>query len=110
MGAANARRFVRLFMVPGMMHCGGGPGPNSFDTASAIEQWREKNTAPEQLVASRYANSVAALMGSPGKALATRPVCAYPAVPHWTGKGSYDEAQNYICRVSPGGNPRVATW
>lgn len=108
MGAANARRFVRLFMAPGMMHCGGGPGPNSFDTASAIEQWREKNTAPEQLVASRYANSIAALMGSPGKALATRPVCAYPAVPHWTGKGSFDEAQNYVCRVSPSSNPRVA--
>jgi Tannase and feruloyl esterase len=99
----QARRFVRLFMAPGMMHCAGGPGPNTFDAVAAIEQWREKNQAPETLIAARYANPTAALAGKPlGEPLSTRPLCAYPKVAHWIGKGSPDEAQNYVCRAGAG--------
>ncbi len=101
LGAAQAGNSVRLFMAPGMMHCGGGPGPGSFDTLAAVQQWRENGSAPESMVATRYDNPIAVLTGMPAKALATRPVCAYPAVPHWNGKGSYDDAQNYTC-VTPG--------
>jgi tannase/feruloyl esterase len=100
MGTDEAHRFVRLFMAPGMMHCGGGPGPSSFDAIAAIDQWRDKNQAPEILVAARYADSTAVLIGGPsGKPLSTRPLCAYPKVARWIGKGSPDEAQNYACQA-----------
>jgi hypothetical protein len=99
MGKAETQRFVRLFMVPGMMHCGGGPGPSSFDTIAAMEQWREHDRPPAMMIASRYAEPFAARAGLPGRVLATRPICAYPAERHWTGKGSYDDAHNYVCRV-----------
>ena len=103
MGTNEAQRFVRLFMAPGMMHCSGGPGPNTFDTVEAIEQWREKNHAPESIVASRYAEPIAALTGMPaGDPLSTRPLCAYPKVAHWIGKGSPDEARNYLCGAGAG--------
>jgi hypothetical protein len=100
MHADEAERFVRLFMAPGMMHCSGGPGPNTFDAVAAIEQWREKNQAPETIIAARYADPSAALTGKPlGEPLSTRPLCAYPKVAHWIGTGSPDEAQNYVCRA-----------
>jgi hypothetical protein len=83
-----------------MMHCGGGPGPSSFDAIAAIDQWRDKNQAPEILVAARYADTTAVLIGGPsGKPLSTRPLCAYPKVARWIGKGSPDEAQNYACQA-----------
>jgi feruloyl esterase len=81
-----------------MMHCSGGPGPSTFDTVAAIDQWREQDRAPETLIAARYADRTALLTGKPlGEPLSTRPVCAYPKVAHWIGKGSPDEAQNYVC-------------
>jgi Tannase and feruloyl esterase len=96
----QAQRFVRLFMVPGMTHCGGGPGPDTFDTVAAIDQWRDKDRAPETLIAARYADPVALMSGKPpGEPLSTRPLCAYPKVAHWIGKGSPDEAQNYVCQA-----------
>jgi feruloyl esterase len=99
MGADAAHRFVRLFMAPGMMHCGGGPGPSDFDSLAAMEQWREQSQAPETMIASRYVpNPAAALTGDTGPALATRPLCAYPKVAYWNGKDSPDEAKNYACR------------
>lgn len=99
MGNKEAQQFVRLFMAPGMMHCSGGPGPNNFDAVAAVDQWRQKNEAPESLLAVKYADSAAALTGPPqGEPLVTRPLCAYPRVGHWTGKDSSDEAENYVCR------------
>jgi hypothetical protein len=98
MGAESAQRFVRLFMAPGMMHCGGGPGPNSFDAVASVAQWREENRAPETIIAARYAVPTTAGV-SPGEPLSTRPLCAYPKVAHWSGKGSPDEAKNYLCRA-----------
>ncbi|HEY0745089.1 MAG TPA: tannase/feruloyl esterase family alpha/beta hydrolase, partial [Steroidobacteraceae bacterium] len=75
------------------------PGPNNFDAVAALDQWRQHGQAPETLVASKYPDSPAAALGFPtGEPLSTRPLCAYPHVAHWTGKGSYDEAKNYVCR------------
>ncbi|HEY2527751.1 MAG TPA: tannase/feruloyl esterase family alpha/beta hydrolase [Xanthobacteraceae bacterium] len=99
MGTREARRFVRLFMAPGMMHCSGGPGPNTFDAVAAVDQWRQKDEAPDSIPAAKYADSAAALAGAPpGEPLVTRPLCAYPRVAHWTGTGSSDKAENYVCR------------
>jgi len=99
MGSKEARQFVRLFMAPGMMHCSGGPGPNNFDAVAAVDQWRQKNEPPESLAAAKYADSAAASSGAAlGEPLVTRPLCAYPKVAHWTGKGSSDKAENYLCR------------
>jgi len=85
---AQAADSIRLFMVPGMTHCGGGPGPNNFDSISAIEQWVEKGKAPEQMIASHSAD---------GKVDRTRPVCAYPQVAKYKGSGSIDDAMNFAC-------------
>jgi feruloyl esterase len=99
MGMQEARRFVRLFMAPGMMHCSGGPGPDNFDPVAAVDQWRQKYEAPESIPAAKYAASAPASAGAPpGEALSTRPLCAYPRVAHWTGNGSSDKAENYVCR------------
>lgn len=98
MGTDQAQRFVRLFMAPGMMHCGGGPGPNTFDAVVSVAAWRERNHAPDTIIAARYAPSTTP-DAAPGEALSTRPLCAYPKVAYWTGKGSPDEAGNYNCRA-----------
>ena len=81
---------VRLFMVPGMNHCGGGDGPNEFDTLTAIEQWREKGKAPTQIVAVHRTN---------GAVDRSRPLCPYPQVAVYKGSGSTDEVQNFTCAV-----------
>ena len=81
---------VRLFMAPGMGHCGGGEGPNVFDTVTAVEQWREQGKAPAQMVASLIAD---------GTAVRTRPLCPYPQIAKYKGTGSIDRAENFVCRA-----------
>jgi feruloyl esterase len=104
MGKAKAGSFVRLFVAPGMMHCGDGPGPNSLDCITALEQWREQGVAPSRVMASHYANPLAVLAGlAQGDPSSTRPICAYPAVAHWTGTGSSDQAANYVCQAPASG-------
>ena len=75
--------FYRLFMIPGLEHCAGGPGVTDFDHMQVIVKWVENGAAPERIVASR-----------PGR---THPLCAYPKVAKYTGKGSIDDAVNYTC-------------
>ena len=87
-GYANTRDFFRLFTAPGMGHCAGGPGPNTFDALTALEAWVEKGVAPDKLIASH---------STAGKVDRTRPLCAYPLVARYTGKGSVDEAANFAC-------------
>lgn len=90
MGGANqVQSFYRLFMVPGMAHCGGGEGTSSFDMLSAIEQWVEKGQAPEQIAASRVRE---------GKVDRTRPLCPYPQSAQYKGTGSTDDAANFVCK------------
>jgi tannase/feruloyl esterase len=88
-GAGKIQSSYRMFMVPGMAHCGGGDGPNTFDMVGALERWVEKGTAPEQIVASRIRD---------GKVDRTRPLCPYPQVASYKGSGSTDEAANFVCK------------
>jgi feruloyl esterase len=80
--------FYRLFMVPGMQHCVGGPGPDHFDALAALEQWVEHGKAPDRIVATHLTD---------GKADRTRPLCPYPRVAKWDGKGSTDQAESFVC-------------
>jgi hypothetical protein len=83
--------FARLFMVPGMTHCGGGVGPDRNDAVTAVIDWVEKNKAPAALIASKVSN---------GTVVRTRPLCPYPQVARYSGHGSIDEAANFTC-VAP---------
>lgn len=105
MGTAESDAFVRLYMVPGMQHCGGGPGPNVFgatsvatgdaqhDMAQALEQWVEGGKAPAQIIATKYKTGA-----NPASGVArTRPLCPYPQVARWNGTGSTDDAASFVC-------------
>jgi feruloyl esterase len=87
---SDADDFMRLFMIPSMGHCGGGDGPNSFDSNSAIVNWVEKNQAPDELTGYHVAQD-----GTIGM---TRPLCAEPKVAFYKGSGSTDDAANFMCR------------
>jgi feruloyl esterase len=82
--------WLRLFMVPGMAHCGGGPGPNQFNALAAIERWRESGTAPDQMLAAHVSNNRVDI---------TRPLCPYPQVAAYKGIGSTNDAANFVCKV-----------
>jgi Tannase and feruloyl esterase len=88
---AGTPEFFRLFMVPGMAHCGGGIGPDRNDAVTAMIDWVEKGKAPESIVASRVVNN---------QVVRTRPLCPYPQVARYSGQGSIDEAANFHC-VAP---------
>lgn len=102
MGRFNVDSFVRLYMLPGVQHCGGGPGPDSFgqstsSTASdpqhnvriALEGWVEKGTAPSSLIATRSETGSAPAM--------TRPICPYPQSAQYKGSGDTNNAENFAC-------------
>jgi len=82
--------WMRLFMAPGMGHCGGGAGPNQFDKVAAIVHWREDGKAPDRIVASHSVN---------GQVNMTRPLCPYPQVAVYNGSGSTDDAANFSCKT-----------
>ena len=97
--------FYRLFMVPGMGHCGGGIGPNQFgngfgststdaerDLLSALEAWVEQDRAPAKLIGTRTA------VGDPTVTL-TRPLCPYPQTARYLGSGDPNEAENFACAL-----------
>jgi feruloyl esterase len=88
-GYANTRDFYRLFTAPGMGHCSGGPGPNSFDMLTALENWVEKKQAPASIPASHTTE---------GRVDRTRPLCPFPQVAAYKGTGSTDEASNFVCK------------
>jgi len=95
---------VRLYMAPGVQHCGGGPGPDSFgqvgllsytdpshSMAASLEQWVEKGTAPETIIASRYEGQ------ERQHAVMTRPLCVYPQTAKYKGSGDAKDAANFTC-------------
>ena len=88
--AAQSAQWIRLFMVPGMQHCGGGEGPNTFDMMTALERWVEQGTAPEHILASHSTD---------GKVDRTRPLCPFPQVARYKGAGSIDDAANFACQT-----------
>jgi Tannase and feruloyl esterase len=83
------RESVRVFMVPGMGHCGGGEGTSTFDMVSAVDRWVETKSAPERIPASRFVD---------GQTVRTRPLCAYPLTAVYSGTGSPDDASNFVCK------------
>jgi hypothetical protein len=99
--------FAKLFMVPGMGHCSGGPGPNRFgfvpfgmgdatdaehDIFTALMTWSERDVAPQKLIATKYDAD------DPTHAVQrTRPLCPYPRVAGYDGSGSIDDATNFTC-------------
>jgi feruloyl esterase len=91
-GQTDVRNFYRLFLVPGMQHCTGGPGPTHFDMIDALDQWVDHGQAPEQIVASHVSN---------GAVDRSRPLCPYPLLAQWKGRGSTDDAQNFVCAAPP---------
>ena len=88
---AAVRDYARLFMLPGVLHCGGGPGPDTFDWLTAIEDWVERETAPARLVA--------ATRGAAGEPVMTRPVCPYPEVAVYMVTGSVDDEASFRCEA-----------
>jgi feruloyl esterase len=80
--------FFRLFMVPGMFHCGGGVGTSTFDATTPLINWVEAGKAPEKIEASRTVQ---------GQVVRTRPLCPYPEVARYKGTGSIDESANFTC-------------
>ncbi len=98
MGVKSADGFSRLFMVPGMSHCFGGPGPDNFDMLATLDGWVEGGAAPDVVIAAKTDNDYAGLLGLPSKTLRTRPLCAYPKVAQWDGKGPTDQAASFSCK------------
>jgi len=105
MGSNQADGFVRLFLAPGMQHCGGGPGPSSFgqngvaendpqhNIGRALEHWVEDGAAPAQIVATKFKTA------DPASGVErTRPLCPYPQVAKYKGSGSTDDAANFVCK------------
>ncbi len=90
-GSKSAGDFVRLFMAPGMGHCGGGVGPNTFDSLSALDHWVDGGAVPAKIVASH---------ATAGQVDRTRPLCPYPQTARWNGTGSRDDEANFSC-VAP---------
>ncbi len=79
---------ARLFMVPGMQHCTGGSGPNTFDTLSALEKWVEKGVAPDAIPATHSTSSAIDR---------TMPLCKFPEEAHYKGSGDMNDSSNWSC-------------
>jgi hypothetical protein len=106
MGQRNVDPFLRLYMIPGMQHCGGGPGPDPFgqdasgtkadpqhSVDAALEQWVEKGAAPSTIIATKYA------AGEEHRVTMTRPLCPYPQAAKYKGKGDTNDAANFMCEA-----------
>jgi Tannase and feruloyl esterase len=85
---SDTTQFFRLFMAPGMGHCGGGIGPDRHDAMTAMIDWVEKGKAPDSMLASRVVDN---------RVVRTRPLCQYPQVARYSGQGSIDDATNFRC-------------
>jgi feruloyl esterase len=90
-GLQRTQSFARLFMVPGMYHCSGGPGPNTFDALSPLVNWVENSVAPDTITATKFVND------TPPAVQMTRPLCVYPKVAKYSGSGSTTIAANFTC-------------
>jgi feruloyl esterase len=91
-GTERTKEFFRFFMVPGMGHCGGGLGPNTFDALSSLDTWVEQAKPPTRILASHITD---------GKVDRIRPLCAFPQEAVWKGSGSTDDQANFTCTQRP---------
>lgn len=85
------RDYVRLFMMPGVLHCVGGPGPDAVDWFAPIAEWVERGNAPERLLARK--------LGSGGEVLNARPLCPHPLRAVYDGRGATTDAASYVCKT-----------
>jgi feruloyl esterase len=83
---AQVDQAMRLFLAPGVYHCGGGPGPDQFDLLTALDSWVETGKPPERIVATNRAKTL------------SRPLCPYPALPRYRGTGDSNDEKNFVCR------------
>jgi hypothetical protein len=102
-GLKKTQDFYRLYMAPGLGHCGGGPGPNPFsmtgaegdadhDLAVALQRWVEKGVAPDRIIAAKFVDN------DPARPVQmTRPLCVYPKSAKYKGTGDTNDAGNFIC-------------
>jgi hypothetical protein len=90
-GLERTQKFARLFVVPGMNHCGGGPSTSQFDALAALVDWVENGDAPDSIVATAPAGTP-----WPGR---TRPLCPYPQVARYKGSGDINVAASFECRA-----------
>ena len=104
-GVERTADFYRLFLAPGVLHCGFGPGPHAFgnlgpsgpldadhDTLMALERWVEQGVAPARIVATKYRDD------DPARGvLMQRPLCPYPQQAKWDGRGLTDQATSFRC-------------
>ena len=88
----ETQKFARLFMVPGMGHCSGGPGTDQFDFLNALEQWVERGIAPDRIIASHRTSGVVDK---------TRPLCPHPQVARYSGTGDVSLASSFVCAAGP---------
>lgn len=110
-GTSNVKKFARLFMAPGVMHCGGGSGPSAFNSANggvrkpptgaprydlfaAMTRWVESGVAPAEVIATKYVEDTPTM----GIAM-QRPICAYPQMAWYKGTGDANNARNFVCSV-----------
>ena len=87
---AGAGDYFRTFLMPGVLHCAGGPGPDNADWAGAIVDWVENGKAPDRIVARK--------LGAGGTPTRTRPLCPYPQHAEYTGSGNTDDEKSFACR------------
>jgi feruloyl esterase len=87
-GSKTADGSIRLYMAPGMGHCGGGDGPSVFDMVDPLEQWVEGGRAPDSVIASHRSN---------GRTNRTRLLCPYPQMAKYKDSGDTDDAANFVC-------------
>ena len=88
-GRANADYFVRYYIAPGVNHCAGGPGADSADLLTALDEWVTRGRAPRTLLATQR--------NATGATVLTRPLCIYPAYPRYKGTGNVNAASSFAC-------------
>lgn len=93
-GMPATKSFFRFFPVPGMGHCGGGTGPNLFDAHTSLEEWVERDIAPDRLMAEERAVD--------GRVVRTRPLCAWPARARYSGTGGTNDGARFTCVATSG--------
>ena len=98
---AQTQAFFRVFLVPGMGHCKGGPGTDTFDPVAVLADWVEHGQAPDQIIATHQAS---------GRVDRSRPLCPYPEEAQYRGTGATNEAGSYTCSAGPVSTPADGTW
>ena len=100
-GESRRGAAIELYMQPGVNHCWGGDGPDTFDAVGALDQWMRSGRAPARITA---------LQASESGVDRTRPLCPYPQVAQYVGSGSLDHAENFRCATDvrpPAQQPRA---